>query len=66
MRVIFKEDAKISYDYEEEIGRLYGSMGNVETGSNGRRGGEEPEELVVTMRILQREVYIYIWMIMRR
>jgi len=42
LRVTIMEDANMSYGYEEEFRRLGGSMGNVETKSNGRRGREEP------------------------
>jgi hypothetical protein len=42
MRTKYMEDSQGSYIHEEGIRGLCGSMGNVETESNGRRGREEP------------------------
>jgi hypothetical protein len=55
MRTIAMEYSQGPYSHREEFRGIHVNMGNVETKSNGRRGGKEP----LTMRILLREVQIY-------
>ena len=52
MRTTIMEDSERYYGYGDEFIRFYGSMGNVETKSNGGKDREELVELDVTIRIL--------------
>jgi hypothetical protein len=49
------EDSQGSYNHEEDIRGMHVNMGNVETESNGRRGGQE----LVTIRSLHKKVQSY-------
>jgi hypothetical protein len=55
MRTGFMEYSHRSYIHEEEIRDMHFNMGNAKTGTNGRRGRQEP----ATMRSMHREVWSY-------
>jgi hypothetical protein len=54
------EDAQGSCIHEEEVRGIHVSIGNAKTKSSGHTSGVEPMELIETMRILHKEVKMYI------